>query len=340
MNNIESVKTKQGNIYLEITSKCNLQCQYCYNDSVPSGSCLSLDIIKEIIDYSVESDCRHVAISGGEPFLHPDFLDIIKYASSKQMPLYIITNASIMSEEKLKELAPYISNLKFQLSFDGGNEKTHAISRGEKNFLQLLSCIDYFKKHDFMDHLLIRYNILPYNYMEIKAFISLMASQGCQAISFSYILPQGRGTLFGATLSDVVKDEIYSNVCSLKNDYTDINIDIKQKPVITCPYAIVRANQTILFSPRVDSCGNVYPCQVEVDSKFILGNLYSQTMKDILTSQKLKDYFKHVTRKEIRNKNCGQCGFKCICGGGCVAIKNDCNQMKKAMIRDFLHISD
>ncbi len=252
------------------------------------------------------------------------------------MPLYIITNASTLNEENLTRLLPYMNNLTLQLSFDGDNEKTHAITRGTQNFKQLIECINFFVNHGLMQHIIIRYNIMFHNYKEISSFVQYMSSFKCQTIAFSYILPQGRGSAL-KEINENIKKEISLNVTSLQKRYNNINISIKQKPVITCPYALTQKNQIITFSPRVDSEGNVYPCQVEVDSKFIIGNLYTQSMKDILNSHKLKNYFLYVTNKKERISQCRKCVFSYICGGGCVALPNACEQMKKTMLHDFLH---
>jgi uncharacterized radical SAM superfamily Fe-S cluster-containing enzyme len=66
---------------IEITGQCNMECNICFADS-PSGGHVSLDQIKSMIDayVSYEAEPELLQLSGGEPTLHPDIIEIINYA--------------------------------------------------------------------------------------------------------------------------------------------------------------------------------------------------------------------------------------------------------------------
>ncbi|MFW9835593.1 MAG: radical SAM protein, partial [Candidatus Thorarchaeota archaeon] len=66
---------------IEITGQCNLECNICFADS-PSGEHLPLDQIKSMIDayVSYETEPELLQLSGGEPTLHPDVIEIVSYA--------------------------------------------------------------------------------------------------------------------------------------------------------------------------------------------------------------------------------------------------------------------
>src|SRR6185312_15537680 len=67
---------------LEITSSCNLECPMCYASSGPGGVHLSYDDCCHAIDSYVAAEGRPevLQLSGGEPTIHPEFLEIFKYA--------------------------------------------------------------------------------------------------------------------------------------------------------------------------------------------------------------------------------------------------------------------
>jgi uncharacterized radical SAM superfamily Fe-S cluster-containing enzyme len=66
---------------IEITGQCNLDCNICFADA-PSGEHLPLDQIKSMIDayVSYETEPELLQLSGGEPTLHPELIEIVSYA--------------------------------------------------------------------------------------------------------------------------------------------------------------------------------------------------------------------------------------------------------------------
>jgi len=56
----------------ETTTRCNLDCQYCYNRGKPACD-LPLDVILDLIRFSVREKIWRFVVSGGEACLHPDF---------------------------------------------------------------------------------------------------------------------------------------------------------------------------------------------------------------------------------------------------------------------------
>ena len=81
---------------LIITSKCNFKCPYCRGTDI-NGTQRHMDFeeIKKVIDYFASQDIRNIRISGGEPTVHPQIIDIVKYikiACNKIEHIAISTN--------------------------------------------------------------------------------------------------------------------------------------------------------------------------------------------------------------------------------------------------------
>jgi len=94
----------KDDVNIEIIAACNNTCEFCYQkDFHNTGKILSLKEIKEIIDWIVPD--TFIEISGGEPTMHPDIIDIMKYSIEKN---YTVLFTNLLCEtsivEKLSEL--------------------------------------------------------------------------------------------------------------------------------------------------------------------------------------------------------------------------------------------
>ncbi len=85
--------------YLQITRNCNQKCRFCSN---PPTSCKDLELteIKKIIRQFIEKKYEGIILTGGEPTLHKNLIEIIKYCRKIKFPCRIITNGQKTSEMK------------------------------------------------------------------------------------------------------------------------------------------------------------------------------------------------------------------------------------------------
>ena len=101
-------------ISVEIIQKCPNRCLHC--SSLADSSCIlkiETDQMKKVIDSAAILRTEVLSISGGEPFLHNDLLEIAAYAKAKGIAVYIYTCGVVfdgagrvgsISEEMLREL--------------------------------------------------------------------------------------------------------------------------------------------------------------------------------------------------------------------------------------------
>lgn len=89
--------------HLVITRRCNLSCTYCIEFDKVSDP-VSFDMLKRRVDALAKLKTSIITISGGEPLLHPDLFEIIKYIRSKGFVTTLITNGFLLTREKIEKL--------------------------------------------------------------------------------------------------------------------------------------------------------------------------------------------------------------------------------------------
>ena len=87
------------NVTWEMTYACNLRCIHCLSDSGPKGNGeLTTDECFQVIDALAAMKVFQLNIGGGEPFMRPDFLELMEYAHQKGMVTCISTNGTLVDK--------------------------------------------------------------------------------------------------------------------------------------------------------------------------------------------------------------------------------------------------
>lgn len=64
-----------------VTRRCNLDCGYC-NEYDKTSPPVPREQIERIVDRLAELSCLYVEYTGGETLLHPDLVELVRYAAS------------------------------------------------------------------------------------------------------------------------------------------------------------------------------------------------------------------------------------------------------------------
>ena len=115
--------------YIEITNRCNLNCQTCYN-------CSGLNrVTKELSPEQLEAiylrfrafGMKRMLISGGEPSLHSRFHEVLPLADKyPELSLGIVTNGT-NPDPVLIDALNTRPNMTLQISLDGASEESNLI---------------------------------------------------------------------------------------------------------------------------------------------------------------------------------------------------------------------
>ncbi|MAI03541.1 MAG: hypothetical protein CMQ75_03315 [Gammaproteobacteria bacterium] len=139
-------------ILWDIGKRCNYNCNYCWPDvHSPTASHHDFVAIKKTITYIIKNWSKEKEIrwsfGGGEPTLHPNFLDIVKFLKEKNQWVMLTTNGS-RDNNYWKELRKYCNSVLFSAHF----ESMAKFNRHEDRFIKNVNLVLDWHNNNDDDH--------------------------------------------------------------------------------------------------------------------------------------------------------------------------------------------
>ena len=328
-----------------ITNKCNYNCKHCFI-SAPhfNKQDVSFDKCCKIIDELYSCGIYKLSITGGEPLMRKDFIDILRYAKEKNIIITdLYSNGSLISESFLAKIRAIDIDPIFHISYDG--ENTHNWMRGVSCAeSQVKNAIKNLKMHGFKVY--VSCSIYNDNIVSLTNNIRHFSLLGVDKIDFGLIhqIGEWKNTQCDkiAKIEDVLEHIITAlpaiTAMSLPIDiniagFISINsnlsysipeekMDMKREQLhnwICCE----TMRNTLYINPE----GQLAACGALTDSTIIKNfpNILYTPLKEILVEGHLfMDFIdQRLYRLEEANDECVQCDFYNICHGGCRGNANE-----------------
>ena len=144
-------------LWFQVTgTRCNLTCHHCFISCSPhnkSFDFLSRQEIQQYLQESVELGVKGYYFTGGEPFLHPDMVDIL--CDTLQFgPATVLTNGTVLKEQWLNRLSKAQQqcrySLEFRVSIDGFDAPTNDPIRGDGTFDRAIRGVELLVQSGFL----------------------------------------------------------------------------------------------------------------------------------------------------------------------------------------------
>lgn len=197
---------KLNELWLHITNRCNLTCSHCLFSSSPSDALeLSMNDIISFANEAYDAGCRMFALTGGEPFMHPDIDSIITLLLKRpESHVAVLTNGMII-RPFLERHTPDPDYFHLQISVDGLEENHDAI-RGKGAFKALTKVLDYLKARPYPYTLSMSIN--RQNAGDMSDIIDFAANHGAQNVHFMWYFIRGRGQQSDFADTDLLFDNL------------------------------------------------------------------------------------------------------------------------------------
>lgn len=305
---------------------------------------ISFDQCCRIIDELYSCGIYQLSITGGEPLIRKDFIDILKYAKEKNIIITdLYTNGSLISESLLSKIRAIGINPIFHISYDG--ENTHNWMRGNscaEN--QVKSATEVLKKHGYIVH--ISCSIYSDNIVSLVKNIKHFSLLGVDRINFGLINQIGEWKNSQndkiAKIEDFL-DHIISvlptiiamslpidiNIAGFVHIYSNLSYSIPEvkmnmnKEQLRNWICCESMRNTLYINPE----GKLAGCAALTDSAIIqdFPNILDTPLKEILVDEHFfMDFIdQRLSKLEENNDECIQCTFYNICHGGCRGNANE-----------------
>ena len=119
-------------IDVEITSRCNLRCKYCYYFENPQVEYEDLPAAEwlRFFEECGEAGVMDLSIAGGEPFIREDLRELLKGVVRNRMRFALLSNGGLIDDSIAEFLARTGRCDYVQVSIDGSRAETHDACRG------------------------------------------------------------------------------------------------------------------------------------------------------------------------------------------------------------------
>jgi radical SAM protein with 4Fe4S-binding SPASM domain len=285
-------------ISFEPTTSCNLRCPEC-----PSGlraftretGMLDPEFFKRTIDELYKDILYLTFYFQGEPFLHPQFSEMVKYASEKKIYTATSTNAHFLDDEKAKKIVE--SGLdRLIISIDGTTQETYEQYRiggslekvlaGTRNVVQWKRQLKSKTPHLIFQFLVVRHNenqVDELNQVAVEIGVNEIAFKTAQVYEYE------RG-------NDLIPlNEKYSRY--KKN--ADRRWSIKNKLLNHC--------WKMWHSCVITWDGKIVPCCFDKDASHVMGSLQQKSFSEIWNGEPYRNFRQSLLKSRSEIEICKNC---------------------------------
>jgi len=297
--NSDCVK-KGGRLYspmavmIDLVSACNQNCIFCYRSGpatlMPAGKpkYLELDNLEKICSQLKDSNVVTLTLTGGEPTLHPHFIEAVRMVKEFGFFLTVVTNGSHIAESDVNRLAELLDfdHDRIELSFNAATALVFQSVTGINGYPNLLRTLKCFRECQipFVTMTL----ILNDNQDQIDEIIEITGTHGAQECAVEVPFPK-RNMPKNAYASMEKVLEIHERLCLREYSYPKIQLNFMHlamnmtgglqalKSSIGYDGRLLASCHGGTSSCAIDIDGNMHMCQFLIDTcGCVAGNIYEE----------------------------------------------------------------
>ncbi len=309
-------------LFWNCTYACNYKCGVCFSDAHKKRKNeLTAQEILKFFSTMQGNGLKDVIVSGGEPFLRPDLLDVLCTFKKWGISARIASNGSLLNQNTIKTLKQNTSTKSFQISLDCLSPEKYKILHGcsAEHLPKVIENIKHIKQHGF--HTTIAARLMPLTLPEIPALLDFAVEQNIDTVTVHMPMQTKR---HNDTFD--FHEDLFQKMTPVFDHYTTL----KKKWLIEIyvPWAafhpVVKTwekKEKIVYSGctaardrlTINPSGEIGFCVCLDTPKLSLGNIRTHDIRDIFKNAPLCSAMKNPAAAGL----CTDCEHVAQCGGGC-----------------------
>lgn len=304
-------------VEIHLTDICNLGCPWCTDKELrKNGATQKKEVVFQLIDEFAANNTGVTLEGGGEPTLHPDFEEIVRYAHSKNADIGLITNGT----NNISAVAQYFKWIRVSLDSSNSDEYIHekrvdCFDKVLDNLKEI--CANRDPQNTFVG---VGYVLTKYNHSDIETLLKRLNDIG---VDYVYFRPVEEA-------EDILpsRDELYD----FKKHIKEITDNLRIKCMLTIADRLVEQNGGLpcvahSMTSIIHANGDVALCEKRRHDLINLGNVNEVSFNQIWNSDVRKEY----TRKLL------DCRQQAGCAACRVTSFNDIfDKLEKANTKNFI----
>lgn len=315
------------------TRTCNLRCKHCYSNSdgkTYSGE-LTTQEAKKMIDNFGKFHVPVLLLSGGEPMMREDLMELIQYSQKYNIRTTISTNGTLIDKEVAKDLKK--NNVGYVgISIDGIGQR-HDMFRGYQGCFEMAvngirNCLDVGQKVG------LRFTISRDTVDQLEDVFDFISQEKIPRVCFYHLVYSGRGSVI--MNEDISHEETrnamdlimrkakelgpQTEILTVDNHADAVYMALKAKEQnpkqaerILELLRMNGGNRSGIAIGSVDYQGYVHPDQFT--PQHVLGNVKEKDFDKIWTDTTNPIMAGLKDRKPLLKGRCGNCQWKELCNG-------------------------
>ncbi|HEY6844499.1 MAG TPA: radical SAM protein [Thermoanaerobaculia bacterium] len=318
------------------TKTCNLECVHCYADAETrkfTGE-LTTEEARRMIEDLAAFNVPALLISGGEPLVRPDILDLAEYATSLGVRVTFSTNGTLIDEKKAERLAK-IGVTYVGISVDGA-EKRHDAFRGKQGAWRgsirgIRNC------RAAGIRVGVRFTVTQENLPDLEDVYRIVEQEDIGRLCIYHLVYAGRGSYLAGI--DLTVEEKRKMMIRLMEQVESWNEQGREVEVMTvdnhadAPFIYLRlkdrnpsladnalalirnngGNRSGVAIGAIDSFGFVHPDQFTQHKT--VGSIRERKFSEIWTDQRVDLLEDLRNRKALLKGRCARCRWLAVCNG-------------------------
>lgn len=316
-------------VFWETTTSCNLKCIHCRASAVESRSQdeLTLDQSRLLLTQIAAFARPVIVLSGGEPLVRPDILEIARHGTDLGLRMVLATNGTQVDDEIARGMVS-AGIQRVSISLDGADAPTHDSFRGLPGaFDEALRGIERCKAAGMPVQ--INTTVAKHNVDQLEQILELAKSLGACALHVFLLVPTGCGKeISGREMITPEQYEAVLNWLYVASRSSPINLKATCAPHYFRVMRQRAAKEGIKITPEthgleamtkgclagsavcfVSYKGDVYPCgYFPVSAGNVLKTPIGEIWRDSTLFAALRD-------PSLLKGKCAGCEFARVCGG-------------------------